>query len=1023
MLFCYCGITYAQYTVSGRVTNAGEGLPGVNILVKGTSTGTVTDIDGRYTIRVNTGNETLVFSFTGYLIQEVQINNRSILDVAMEEDVKALEEVIVIGYGTQKKALNTGATLQVKGDNLQKLSTTNPLQALQGQAAGVQISSTSGQPGDGLRVNIRGLGTIGNSGPLYVVDGVITGDIRYLNNSDIESIDVLKDAASAAIYGSQAANGVILITTKQGKKGQAASISFDGFYGVQNVARKMPMLNSKEYATIMNEAAVNSGKLPYWTNDEIAQITTSTNWMDEMFVPNAVTQNYSLSAQGGSETSTYSTSIAYIGQEGIVGGRELSNYDRYNFRINSEHSLYKDIVKVGQNLTYAYVERNGIGVGNQYNNSLRGAFNTSPFVPMYGEDNNFYNNENGADPFGRMVNTGEANPYAQMYYNNQNRNSEQKLIGNMYMVFEPVKNLKYRTSLGVDYTASDSRSFTPIYRLSAYSFSDFTRVNQSMSKGRSLLFNNLLSYSFDVNDVHHFDVMVGNEVFDLRGASVWGSNRDVVIQNLRYAWLSNTTNTDGSPNMSIGGGPWDEDKRLSYFTRLNYNYKETYMINATFRADGSSRFAQGNRFGYFPSVSAGWVMSNEAFMANASHVVSSLKLRASWGQVGNQAIPAWRYMAPVAFAHTRYSFGPGEGAETHVPGAFPNRLPNPELRWETSEQANVGFDARFMKGKLDVNFDWYRKMTKDWLIQAPVLAIAGADAPFINGGDVINSGVELVLAYRDNIGAFNYSFTVNGAYNQNTVGNIPTLDGIIHGATNQLFDNSVQFYRAQSGFPIGYFWGFKTNGIFQTEEEVQSYRSGEGIVIQPNAQPGDVRYVDVNGDGVIDERDKTMLGSAIPKFTFGFNFSADYKGFDFTIQTNGVAGNSIVQSYRNHANPYANYTNAILGRWHGPGSSNTMPRVTDDARNWTQFSDLYIHDGSFLRVSNVTIGYDFSRLSSRKILNQTRLYASALNLYTFTRYNGMDPEIGYGTEGWAQGIDLGYYPRPRTFMLGANIKF
>ncbi|MFB9863865.1 SusC/RagA family TonB-linked outer membrane protein [Rufibacter immobilis] len=1021
-LLCLCGVAYAQQTVRGRITSQedGSGVPGATISVKGNATlATATDAEGNFQLNLPTGNETLVVTYIGYLTQEVAVNGRTQLNVALRADTKALEEVVVIGYGVQEKKLVTGATTQVKGEDLQKQNTTNALQALQGQTPGVQIASSSGQPGEGMRVLIRGVGTIHGTSPLYVVDGVITGDISYLNPADIESIDVLKDAASAAIYGSQAANGVVLVTTKQGRSNQPTRTTFDTYYGIQNLARKARVLDAKEYASIMNEAAINSGNLPWFTNEEIATLPVNTNWIDEMFVKDAVTQNYSLGVSGGSQSSIFSTSLAYTGQEGIVGGRKLSNYERYNFRINTEHTMLKDVLKLGQHLNFAYVNNNGIGVGNQYNNTLRAAFNTSPFVPMYDEEGNFFDNSEST------WNSGEANPYALMVYGNQNRRNNQRLIGDVYLVLEPIKNLRFRTSLGIDYYANESRSYLPIYSLSAYSFSDYTRASQSMNKGRTLMFDNLLSYGFTLGENHNLEVMAGSSAFQTLGSGINGSNRNLVIGDLRYAWLSNATNTEGVPNMTLGGGPTDEDKRLSYFGRVSYNFKETYLLNATFRADGSSRFL--DRWGYFPSVSVGWVLTNEQFLSGTQDWLSFFKLRASWGQVGNLNAGFFQYLAPVTFTNTNYVFGPDPANPTSgdvlTPGAYTSRLGNPNLKWETSEQTNIGFDARFLNGKLDFNFDWYTKTSKDWLIEAPILATAGALPPYINGGNVQNRGVEVALTYNSNLGALNYRIGVNGAYNKNEVGEIPTADKIIHGAINQLYDNAPEFYRAQNGYPIGYFWGYKTAGIFQTEAEVNAYTSNEGTLIQPTAQPGDVRYVDVNGDGQINEQDKTMIGNPNPKFTFGFNISADYKGFDFSLQATGVAGNQLVQSYRNQANPLANYTAAILDRWHGPGTSNTVPRVTQDSRNWTNFSDLYIQDGDFLRISTVTVGYNLGQLLKQNArARQFRIFASVLNLYTFTNYDGMDPEIGY-TDGFAQGVDVGYYPRPRTMMLGANVRF
>lgn len=1015
MLLVFSETLFAQQRkISGKVTGADRlPIPGAVIKIKGKTGGTATNSDGAYTILAQAG-DVLQITSVGFVAKEIKVGENSVIDISLAEDNQSLSEVVVVGYGVQQKKLVTGATVQVKGETLQRQSTTNALQGLQGQTPGVQIASTSGQPGESMKVTIRGLGTIGNSGPLYVVDGVLTGDITYLNSSDIESIDILKDAASAAIYGSQAANGVVLVTTRQGKRGQAGQITLDAYAGVQNVAKKADMLNASEYAAIMSEAAINGGKQPLFTNDQIKAFGKGTDWIDQMFVDNALTQNYALGVSGASDASVYSLGLSYTGQEGVVGGKGLSNYQRYGFRINSEHNFYKDIIKLGQHLTYTDINNNGIGVGNQYNNSLRGAFNTSPFVPVYDENGNFFDNSKST------WYNGEANPYALMVYSNQNRRNSQRLLGDIYLLIEPIKNLKFRTSLGMDYNAGESRSFTPIYNLSIYAYSTTTRVNQSMNKGKSLIWDNLLSYKFTLNNDHTIEAMVGSSAYRADGSSISGSNTNLIFDDLDHAWLSNATGKNIA-GITITGRPDDADRRLSYFGRLNYNYKEKYLLNATFRADGSSRFSTQNRWGYFPSVSGGWVVTNENFMGSQKNWLDFLKLRASWGQVGNQSIAAFQYLAPIQLSNTNYIFGPDEGVLT--PGAYPSRISNPGLKWETSEQTNIGFDANFLKNKFSLNFDWYNKTTKDWLISAPILATAGADAPFINGGNVKNTGVELALTYRNNVGDFNYSVGVNGAYNENEVGNIPTADGIVHGLSNQLFANSLEFYRAQSGFPIGYFWGLKTAGIFQNEAEVQSYRSSGGKVIQPTAAPGDVKYVDVNGDGVIDNLDRGMIGNPNPNYTFGITLSGDYKGFDFSIVASGVAGNDIVQSYRNQSNQYSNYTTRILDRWHGEGSSNTMPRVTEDNRNWTNFSDLYIQKGDYLRVSNITLGYDLGKVFKKSYLKQVRLYAAALNVYTFTRYDGMDPEIGYGSEGYSSGVDVGFYPRPRTFMMGANLKF
>lgn len=1005
-----------QRQISGKVTAASDAqpIPGAVVKVKGKTGGTGTNNNGAFTISAQAG-DILQISSVGFQTREMTVPQGSTVNITLTEDNKNLEEVVVVGYGVQKKKLITGASVQLKGDALQGQSTPNPLQAMQGQTPGVQITTATGQPGGNVKVVIRGLGTTGDASPLYVVDGVLTGDISYLNSADIESVDVLKDAASAAIYGSQAANGVVLITTRTGKKGQPGQITFDNYVGVQSVANKVNLLDSKEYATIMNEAAVNSGKQPVFSNSQIAAMGSGTNWINQMLSDNALTQNYSLGASGASETSVYSMGMSYTGQEGVVGGKDLSNYTRYSFRINSEHNFYKDIVKIGQHLTYTDIKNNGVQVGNQYNNTLRGAFNTSPFVPVYDANGNFYDNSKST------WNNGEANPYALMVYNNQNRANTERLLGDIYVLLQPVKGLTFKTSLGMDYNSYDYHAFQPVYNLSIYAFTTTTKASQTMSNGKSLVWDNLLTYKFKVKENHSFEILGGMSAYRADGKTLYGTNTNLVFDDLEHAWLSNATNKN-STGITIGGGPVDPDRRLSYFGRINYNYKETYLLNATFRADGSSRFSSQNQWGYFPSVSAGWVATNEDFLKSENSWLDFLKVRASWGQVGNQNVTAFQYLAPITLTNVNYIFGPTEGSNT--PGGYPSRLSNSALKWETSEQADLGFDATLLKGKLAVTFDWYNKKTKNWLIAAPILATAGADAPFINGGDVTNKGFELAVNYKSNIGEFGYSVGVNGAYNKNTVGKIPTADGIIHGAVAQLYDNSGEFYRAQDGFPIGYFWGLKTAGIFQNEAEVNNYRSPSGKLIQPTAQPGDAKFVDLNNDGVINDQDRTQIGKPNPDYTFGITLGANYRGFDFSLVASGVTGNDIVQSYRNQASQYGNYTTAVLDRWHGEGSSNTRPRVTDDNRNYTTFSDLYIQKGDYLRISNVTVGYDLSRIVKKGFLKKARLYASALNLYTFTKYDGMDPEIGYGsdTDKFASGIDVGYYPRPRTFLLGANIK-
>ena len=1018
--------------ISGKVVSAtdGEALIGATVQVQGTQTGTVTDFDGNFTLNAEDG-QTLVISYVCYLTKKVKITG-SQLNIELEEDRKSLDEVVVIGYGVQKKKLVTGATVQVKGEDIAKPNTTNPLQALQGQTPGMTIISQSGQPGEGLKVNIRGLGTTGSSGPLFIIDGV-RGDINTVNNSDIESIDVLKDAASAAIYGSQSANGVVLITTRSGKEGRSV-VSFDAYFGVQSVARKVKMLNAEQYMTIMDEQNINSGNAAYnWDNyksiwrydaegNKLGVIDT--DWIGEMLKDNAQTYGANVSISGGGQKGNYAMSLGYKNEEGVVGGKDVSGYSQYNFRVNSEYQVIDKFLKVGEQISIAYYKKNGIGVGNAYNNTLRSAFGTSPLAPVYSDNGKYglpYNDTSNSDWF-----NADGNPYGSMMVNNYNKTQHMRLSSNVYAEMEFIKNLKFRTTLGVTYDSENYRSFTPLYHFSIYSYNDSrTRVSQSASDGFGITWTNTLSYNFDIKE-HHFDAMAGYEVYRTEGQSMYGANGSLRdgFETWQYAYLNNGTAMSQENGLSASGSPWDEERMVSFFGRIGWNYKETYMATATIRRDGSSRFAKGHRFGWFPSISAGWVITNEKFMEPLTKYMDYFKIRASWGQVGNQNIGNYMYLAPMAFNNYYYNFGNQLGSDADQWGAVPTRIGNDEITWETSEQLDFGFDARFLNQRLNVNFDWYRKSTKDWLVQPPVLATVGTGAPYINGGDVVNTGVELGLAWNDVIGKdFRYYVNLNGAYNKNKVGNIPNEDGIIHGESGSvLYDNSGEFYRASNGEPIGYFWGYKTAGIFQNQQEINDWIAAGNGVLQSNVQPGDVKYYDINHDGVINDNDKVNLGNGMPDFTYGFKVGFDWRGLDFAVQANGSVGNKIVQTYRNVGTTTANYTTQILDRWTGEGTSNKIPRVTNTNINY-QFSDLFIQDGDFLRISDITLGYDFAKLIRCKYLSQCRLYAQVKNAFTFTKYDGMDPEIGYGNSGWVSGIDYGYYPRPRTFLFGVNLKF
>ncbi|HBA31531.1 MAG TPA: SusC/RagA family protein, partial [Parabacteroides goldsteinii] len=795
-------------TISGIVVSevGNEPLIGVNVVQKGTTNGAVTDLDGRFTLTVPDGS-VLQITYIGYQEQLLTVRpNIAIYQITLKEDSQALDEVVVVGYGIQKKKLVTGATVQVKGDDIQKLNTVSALGALQSQTPGVNITQSSGMPGEGFNVTIRGLGTTGSSGPLYIIDGVTGADINNLNPADIESIDVLKDAASAAIYGSRAANGVVLVTTKQGRAGKA-TISYDGYFGVQNVYKMVPTLNAQEYAMIQNEGRLMDGlpaydfssMVPNW--ESYANGTNKgTNWLDEMRNENAPVQNHALNITGGSEQSVYSIGISYTSQEGILGKPVQPKYDRYTFRLNTEHILLKnkdfDIIKFGENLTYSYTEKSGISIGNQYQNDINGALKANPFLPMYDEDGN-YHYALDWDP------TGE-NPVALMdYAHGQNLTKKHNIKANAYVTLQPIKNLKIRSSFGLTMEANSYRSFKPVYELASNVYNKENEVTQRMFINSGWLWENTVSYDFKINNNHNFSALIGQSMERSGlGDNLSASNVNSIFDDFDHAYLDNTT-VIYADKTTVGGSPYMKNGILqkrgiaSFFGRINYDYKETYLLTLVMRADGSSNFAKGNRWGYFPSVSAGWVMSNEAFMEPTRNYLDFLKIRASWGQNGNQDIDPFQYLATISSLKSNYFFGPDK--QTISSGAYPDILPNKDVTWETSEQLDLGLDARFLGSRLGLSFDYYIKTTKDWLVQAPILDSYGTNAPYINGGDVRNKGIELALNWNDHVGDFTYGVNLNLSHNENEVTRIANSEGIIHGSPNILSEGTTEMYRAQEG--------------------------------------------------------------------------------------------------------------------------------------------------------------------------------------------------------------------------------
>lgn len=1001
---------YAQSgVVTGTVKDAtGMAMPGVNVLIKGTTTGTSTDTNGSFSISASP-EDVLVFSFIGYTSEEIPVGNQTNVNITMSEDLTTLTELVVVGYGVQDKKVVTAATVTVKSEDLVKTNSLRLEQALQGQTPGVQVTNTSGQPGEGLKVTIRGAGTVGDAAPLYVVDGVPTNDISYLNPNAIDRVDVLKDAASAAIYGARAANGVVLITTKKGSA-DGLSISFDGYYGVQNPYKKLDLLNAREYATIMNEVEINSGGTPIYTQEQIDAFGKGTDWLDKAFNYDAPIQNYSLMVNGGNDRSLYSTGLTYYKQDGIIGGgKSKSSYDRLTFTINSDHKAYKDIIRIGENLTYTHSNKRGVRVGNLYFNSLRSFMNAAPIYPAYNDDGSF-----GESPF-----ADDTNPLAVLYYENFNKSFTDKIVGDVYVEVTPIKGLTFRSDFGMSLAFDGYHAFSPVYDVSNIFYNNNPSTTQNLSKFLMWNWDNTIRYGTTFNDLHNVEILVGTTAQKQSGFFVNGTLNGSLFNDLSFKHniLDNTT-VDTVAN-GVGGGGGDYYALASYFGRVNYNYNEKYLFSAILRRDASSNFGPNNKWGVFPSVSAGWVLTEETFLTGSSSWLNFLKLRASWGQNGNDRIGSFNYMATISSQYRDYYLGANE---TKYIGSSPNKVANPDLKWETSEQLDIGLESTIFRD-FTVSLDYYVKKTKDWLVQASVPDLVGTGAPYINGGVIENAGIEAAVGYKHQFGDLFVSANANMAYNTNEVTKIENAEGIIHGQPNQLYQGMTEMYRAQEGYPIGYFYGLKVAGIFQNEEEIKNYTKGEDM-IQPNAVPGDVKFVDFNDDGRIDGDDRTMIGNPIPKVTYGLNVNLGYKGFDLSLYTYGVSGNEIAFGNRGWERFYNNYTTDILGRWHGEGTSNTQPRVTknSEANGNHQFSELFLQSGSFFRIKSLNVGYDFSRLLDKKPFSQLRLYFAANNLFTITKYQGMDPEVGYGPDGWSSGVDVGYYPQPRTYMVGLNMK-
>ena len=1052
----------AQSTVKGTVIDeAGEPIIGATVQVQGAKTGAITDFEGNFSVEA-ASNATLLISYVGYVTETVSVQGRNNIQVTLKEDATSLNDVVVIGYGTMKKKLVTGATVQVKGEDIAKLNTTNALEAMQSSSPGVQITQSSTQPGKGYKVYIRGIGTTGNSTPLYVIDGVAGGNLDGINPNDIESIDILKDAASAAIYGARAANGVILVTTRQGKAGKI-ELSYNGAFGWSNAYKRPQLLNAQQYMTIIDEYTFNtSGQKMDWAGfipqDILTKVQSGwegTDWWGAFENKNALQQNHSVTLTGGSDRSKFAMSYTYTGNEGIMGADQASYYKRHTIRVNSDHVLLRakdfDAITIGENISIGYNKSHDLAEDGMYWSYIHSLLQTAPFVPQYAfnGDNYYYQDFDGTVRYGQGWNSSLfSNPWENLSTGGFNSKAESRNINTsatVFTVIQPIKGLRFRSQFNYNWGSGAYRNYNEP-RSSGYgnATSPVYSISQSTWLNTGWSVENTLTYDLPIISGHKISAMVGQSFQSSAWSTNLGGSNKVnygdqlaTLKGWDSAWLSNIKLVN-TTDITLTGNPNDEEYLASWFGRVTWDWNETYMATATLRYDGSSIFTDGKRWGLFPSVSAGWVISNEPFMESTHSWMDFFKLRASWGQNGNCSISKYQYLATIALSgdsgDSGYKFGSDMNtsvAGTPNTGAYANIVPNPDLTWETSEQLDFGFDARFLRSRLGVNFDWYKKTTKDWLITGPNIAINGTNPAAINGGDVENTGIELALTWNDNIGDFRYNFGVNFATNKNKVTRIANDNHYINGPSGVLSQGTEYCYRAEEGKPIGYFFGMSYSGIWQNQEEIEAARKA-GKAVLDNAQPGDCIWDDWNGDGMItyaegDDCDRHEIGNPNPDIMLGVNLGFTWKGLDFAINGAGAFGQQIMRSYRSFSDaPYQNYDTTILNRWYGEGTSNDQPRISStgsENTNWV--SNRYMEDADYFKIKTVTLGYDFKNLWKGCPFQQLRFYVQAQNLITFTGYTGLDPEVGNsaGGNGWASGVDLGLYPPSRTFLVGASIKF
>ncbi|WP_316827152.1 TonB-dependent receptor [Pedobacter miscanthi] len=991
--FCLLTINVAlaqNITVKGKVIDGGDKtpLPGVSILIKGTQSGTQTDVNGNYTLSAP-ANATLVFNFVGYTALEQAVNNQTTINVSLASSTQQLEQVVVVGYGTQRKIDVTGAVASVKGEDINKQPSTNPISALQGKVAGVSISNNA-TPGSAPQITIRGTGTIyGNTGPLYVVDGVWYDDITFLNPADIASINILKDASSQSIYGVRAANGVVLVTTVKGKNGNA-TVNYNGTVGIQSVTNQVKMTNASEYATAVNEAyAINKAATPLFANTNLGE---GTDWYDQV-LRNAMINNHQVSINGASEKSSYNFSLGYVNQDGIITN---NNYKRYTARLSNDFQVFKNL-KVGYNVT---------GSSSKSNNApasiYRALYTASPVVPVFNADGSY------GDPNTYQLGNGSnVNPQATIDFNNS-ITSKYRVTGNVYAELKFAKHYTFKTSAGGDFGQEENRIYTPLYYATTGQNTKISTLSIGRTETRNWILENTLTYENKWSD-HSLTILAGQTAQRYKSYTITGT-----AQNVPFA-------RDGDLYLSLGNaaGRTIEDKgslntATSYFGRVNYSFKNKYLLNASLRGDAASQFfGGGDLWGYFPSIGAGWVVTNEDFMKDQK-IFSNLKVRGSWGKVGNAGVPINPTILTVNQSAALIAFYNGI-ANT---GASVTTIVPPALFWERSAGTDIGLEMGFFNNKLSVEADYYNRKTEQAIFNVPILGSLGTtDSKILaNQADFRNRGFELSATWSDKTaGGLTYSISGNIGINSNTVLNVTTGSNAIDAGGDGL-NNAVIPTRTVVGRPIGSFYGYQVTGIIQTAQEAAA--SG-----MPGARPGDFKYADLNGDGIVDSKDKTFLGNPNPKYTYGINTNFAYKNFDLTLDIQGVADVDVFNANLGNRFGNENYTKDFYDhRWTGPGTSNTYPSTSLAGGNNNQTNSFYIESGAYIRLRNIQLGYNLPQsLISKWKMQKLRVFANAQNAVNLFGYKGFTPEVG-GVPTKA-GIDFNVYPMFATYNIGVNLTF